>query len=164
MPELGRHFFWDVAFCTERDLSKWIPLLRRGLDDQWVQQDKQAAVGAPTAMPTPKVQVCPVYYHKFQQDYPELCTFIIVQGKEGAAIAKMVIKHDISQMASQLFFEASNGFNVVFSGVMRKDDVVRLGNQELPLKQANKLDDLLSNTEKDNTAQLSPSDCILVYF
>lgn len=145
-------------------MVKWSPLLCRGLDDHWIQQGEKVVVAAPSSVSIPKIQVCPLLHHDLTKNHPELAVFIVVQGKEGSTLAKMVLKDDIRQLASQLFFEACNGFSVVFSGIMRKVDAQKLGKVGLVFKMAETLDELLNNEGRNDEANVSETteDCVLV--
>jgi len=164
IPDFSRAIFMDITFSTERDLLKWSPLLRRGLDDHWIQQGEKVVVAAPGSVSTPRIQVCPLLHRDLTENHPELAVFIVVQGKEGSALAKMVVKDNIGQLASQIFFEACNGFSVVFSGIMRKNDTEKLGKVGLVFKMAEKLDELLDNDERHDEPTISTAneDCVLV--
>lgn len=155
IPDVQRAMFMEIAFSTERDLLKWRPLLRRGLDDHWIQQGEKVVVAAPSNVSIPKIQVCPLLHSDLTENNHELAIFIVVQGKEGSALAKMVVKDNIGQLASQLFFEACNGLSVVFSGIMRKDDAEKLGKAGLVFKTAEKLDELLGNDGRHEEATIS---------
>lgn len=125
---------------------------------------EKVVVAAPGNVSLPKIQVCPLLHYDLTENHPELAIFIVVQGKEGSALAKMVVKDNIGQLASQIFFEACNGFSVVFSGITRKDDAQKLGKAGLVFKMAEKLDELLDIDGRHDEATIPTTneDCVLV--
>ncbi len=74
----------------------------------------------------PKDSSLPYTASGIDERLPQPRGFYCRSGEEGHLLAKMVLKEDTDQLASQLLFEASNGFSVVFSGIMRKTDAKRL--------------------------------------
>lgn len=164
MPELHRTLILDVSFSSDSDLSTWAPILRLGRNDEWILRGKDAAVAAPRSFNNPRIRLCPYLNEELTIKHPELSVFIIVQGLEGAILAKMVLKDDVEQLGSQIFFEASNGFSVAFSGVMRKEDTKKLGNVNLSIKMAEKLSELLDQPQQNsvNAELMEDQDSILV--
>ena len=53
--------------------------------------------------------------------------FIIVQGRDEGTAAKLVIKGSFYQIMTEMYYAASNGLSVVFSGVLREKDLAKLG-------------------------------------
>jgi len=162
IPEIGRTLILDVSFSSEADLTTYTPILRLGLNDQWIARGKEAVVAAPASFTTPKTQVCPYFHRLLSIEHPELSVFIIVQGREGAILSKMVLKEDINHLGNQMFFEACNGFCVVFSGVVRKEDTKKLGDPALSFKKAENLSELLDQQPQNDDENTSGRDRIAV--
>lgn len=144
MPELGGALILDTCFSSDTDLLSWEWLLRVGANDMWVKAGDKAVVAAPSPVPIPRVQIfAQLDEYALQQHQGQLIYCIIVQGKEGAALAKLVLKEDVGLLGSQLYFEAANGYNVVFTGVLKKKDYQRLAGSGLSLRRVEEIDDLL---------------------
>lgn len=51
---------------------------------------------------------------------------MLVEGADGPGKSKLVIRTNRPQMGAEMLFEATNGYSVVFSGAMLKDDLENL--------------------------------------
>ena len=158
MPELRSAVILHCGFSSETDFAKWEWLLRAGAQDQWVKAGDKAVLAAPSPLPIPQVQVfAQLDPYPLRAHQGKLLYCMVVQGKEGAILAKLVLREDVEQLADQMYFEAANGYSVVFSGVLRKDDTQRMADTSIPLKRVEELDDLLS--EQDDRLGFIPVWC-----
>ena len=153
MPELGGALILESCFSSDTDLLNWDWLLRVGARDMWVKAGDKAVVAAPSPLPFPQVQVfAQLDPYRLRQHQGKLIYCMIVQGKEGATLAKLIFKEDVELLGSQIYFEAANGYSVVFTGVLRKEDGQKLAASKLPLRRVEELDDLLSAEEGESAS------------
>jgi hypothetical protein len=139
MPELGCSLILDGSADTDLDLARYTPRLSRGLSDQWITFDaKGNTVGtcAVSACNNPRVHISEHIraYHRSRQDLGGLGSgvvcFLVVEGVQGARTQKLVVRGSLAQIAELAFFEAANGFNVVFGGLLLKRQLAVLGGTE----------------------------------
>ena len=55
--------------------------------------------------------------------------FLVVEGLQGARSQKLVVRSSVEQIAELAFFEAANGYNVVFGGLLLKKQLAILGRE-----------------------------------
>ena len=149
IPDLGRRLILSCIEGTETDLARYAALIARGASDKWISAvDFRVEIGHPGNFPTPMIQFCR-YFDEFKRltkqetEKVGVAFFIVVEGVEGAALSKLVVREDIQQVATQAFLEAANGYSVVFSGLLRRDSLSRLGSQGLTLRKATGIDEFL---------------------
>lgn len=153
MPSSEHYVIVEKAWSTQTDLDTWSPLLLYGSVQCWIDMGKKTKVEPPIPVRKPRVQVCPLFSDEMQraidreippelenQDFKlfkrlhmlsqiedQVVFFVVVQGQEDSAATKLVVKERFYQIMTEIFYTAANGLNVVFSGVMRRDDYNRVG-------------------------------------
>ena len=137
MSELGCHFLLDGSADTDLDLARYASRLLHGLIDQWVTLDASGNIDSDRSGVSPcnnprihipeSIRSC----HRNRQKLGELGSgvvcFLVVEGLQGARSQKLVVRGSVEQIAELAFFEAANGFNVVFGGLLLQRQLAVLG-------------------------------------
>ena len=110
------------------------------MSDQWATLD---AIGNIESQPRgnvspcdpPRIHIpeCISSCHRNRQKLGELGSgvvcFLVVEGLQGARSQKLVVRSSVEQIAELAFFEAANGYNVVFGGLLLKKQLAILGRE-----------------------------------
>jgi len=62
--------------------------------------------------------------HEIRKD-PALAFLLVIQGRSGGSRGKLVLRTDLHIAGAEMFYEAINGYSVVFSGVILKTNLGR---------------------------------------
>lgn len=147
---IGRNFLQD-------DLDRYLNVIRFGHTDTWVRfiTPTPRSLGEPLEQPTftdgpidqrltiPKIHVSQGLQH-FQprHDYlpdgqrqeshkqPDLAYILVVQGRGGAFRSKLVLRTNRETAGAEMFYEAVNGFSVVFTGAVLKKNLEKRADQD----------------------------------
>lgn len=118
----------------EEELKKYSVLLNCGYQDHWIVDGSNGAqvVEAPPPHTIPKVCVTrglgnqrTVYRGDAEFKAP-LTYFVVIQGKDAAERSKVVAKHSVAAISAVMMHEAINGYSIVFSGAVLRDDGLRI--------------------------------------
>lgn len=161
MPELGCHIILDGSADRDHDLIRYTSLLARGLSDEWVcrktgPKEETILSNRRFASPcnNPRIHISEHIRkcHRERQNLEVLgagvVCFLVVEGLEGASCQKLVIRASVEQIAELAFFEAANGFNVVFGGLLLKRQLAVLGREGLSFARVKNLDELLEKEKE----------------
>jgi hypothetical protein len=165
MPELGCRLILDGSPDTDLDLARYTSRLSRGLSDQWVTFDPNGNIdsqrGNVSPCNNPRIHISEQLRscHRNKQDLGKLGSgvvcFLVVEGIQGARSQKLAVRASVEQIAELAFFEAANGFNVVFGGLLLKRQLAVLGNGDSKLSFV-RVKNLGELVEKDGEAVGGP--------
>lgn len=157
---------------AQDDLDRHINLIRYGHGDAWAQllssvpktlgeppeQIKIAYGPADQPLTIPKIHVSKgLNASQRSRRYPpekeeeqnnpkqqDLAYILVVQGSSGAFRSKLVLRTNLQVTGSALFYEAVNGFSVVFTGAVLEKSLEKRGDLKYCFKKVETLDELLS--------------------
>jgi len=176
VPEFGDLPLIIVSLdFMQDDLDRFADVIRFGRSDTWVTflSSGPGALSGPLKKPTfieapanqrlsiPKVHVSKGLkkYERLRsnallRDMPvekhqpvELAYILVVQDRSGALRSKLILRTNLDAVGSEIFYEAVNGFSVVFSGAILKKNLERRTDQEFCFKKADSLDELQAMDE-----------------
>lgn len=116
---------------TQTDLNAYAELLQFGIIEHWLYDDlgtsQLALCEAGETFPVPKLCISLVLSKPSLDVVPVDLVYIgIVEGRNNAERAKLVLKFSLNALGASMFHEALNGFSVVFSGVMLRSEGLKL--------------------------------------
>jgi hypothetical protein len=151
------------------DLDQYINVIRFGHNDTWAQflSSTPKSLREPLEQPkftdgptdqrltVPKIHVSqglrdfrhlgdylPGGQRRENHEQPDLVYILVVQGCSGAFRSKLVLRTNLQTAGAEMFYEAVNGFSVVFTGAMLKKNLERRADQKYCFKKADTLDEL----------------------
>jgi hypothetical protein len=153
---IGYNFLQD-------DLDRYVNVIRFGHNDTWVQflssaprslrepfeQPKFTDGPTDQRLTVPKIHVSqglrnypPYGQRRESQEQPDLAYILVVQGCGGAFRSKLVLRTNLETAGAEMFYEAVNGFSVVFTGAILKKNLEKRADQEYCFKKVDTLDEL----------------------
>jgi hypothetical protein len=162
------------------DLDRHVSLIRYGHNGAWAQllwsvprtlgeppeQPKIAYGPADQRSTIPKVHVSqgmkdPQWSRRYlPQDteqanlkLPDLAYILVVQGCSGMFRSKLVLNTNLQIAGAEMFYEAVNGFSVVFTGAVLKTNLENRGDLDYSFKKADSLDELVA-MDKDESQKV----------
>lgn len=169
---------WDFA---QDDLDRHINLIRYGHSDAWAQllssvlqtpgespEQLRIAYGpADQQVTIPRIHVSkglkafqrsgcyPLEIEEGQNNPkpPDLAYILVVQGSSGAFRSKLVLRTTLQRAGAEMFYEAVNGFSVVFTGAVLYKNLEKRGDPNYSFKRVESLDELL-NVDEDESQKV----------
>lgn len=116
---------------TQTDLNAYVELLQFGVIENWLSNNFGRSGLAPceAGVPfhVPKLCISLVLAKPRLDAIPEALVYIgIVEGRNNAERAKLILKFSLEALGASMFHEAMNGYSVVFSGVMLRSEGLKL--------------------------------------
>jgi len=165
---------------AQEDLDRHINLIRYGQNDAWAQllssvpknlggppeQPKIAYGSADLQSKIPKIHISKGlndfqhsrhYLLKTEEQnslkQPDLAYILVVQGSSGAFRSKLVMRTNLKMTGAEIFYEAVNGFSVVFTSAVLKKNLEKRGDLKYCFKKVESLDELL-NVDADESEKV----------
>lgn len=168
IPELGNLTLHIVGYNFDQDdLDQHVQLLKFGHNDAWMSlldsapKDPEETGFAKT--PTfgvadepwrvPKIHVSqglrarqprsvPRDGKQEKPDPPKLAYIMIVQGRSGAIRSKLTVRSNLDLAGVEMFHMAANGFSVVFSGAILRENLEKRKKSGASFKKVNTMEEL----------------------
>ncbi|KAF2803386.1 uncharacterized protein BDZ99DRAFT_526742 [Mytilinidion resinicola] len=162
IPEFGDQPRYIVGHdMSQIDLERFINVIRHGQNDAWMQPQSSLA-NSPITPATNCLVTCearniirgfPPRYHQTTRKpvvkESDVVFILVVQGRSGSNRSKFVLRTGLEATGAELFFEAANGFSVVFSGAMLKTNMDKRRDVRYGYKRESTLEELVSISEDD---------------
>jgi hypothetical protein len=163
---------------SQDDLDQHVDILRYGQNDAWMQSKPSVTEGTPSidryilceaGQPStiPKIHVTkglqwppPRTYgagkeHHDVVEPSDLAFIMVIQGRSGSIRPKLVLRTSRVQAGAEMFYEAANGFSVVFSGATLKSNLEKRGDLRYTFKRVGSFVELLSMDEDSTQKKIS---------
>jgi hypothetical protein len=169
---------WDF---TQDDLDQHINLIRYGQNDAWAQLLSPIPKTPGEAPEQPMIAYGPadqrlkipkIHISKGLDDFQrsrrylletegeqnnlkqlDLAYILVVQGSSGAFQSKLVMRTNLQMTGAEMLYEAVNGFSVVFTGAVLKQNLEKRGDLKYCFRKVESLDELL-NVDADESRKV----------